>query len=220
MATSTVENYLKAILQLDEGPAEAINVGAIAEALDVTPGTVTSMMRHLSEEKLIDYVPRRQIILLPRGREQARQIVRRHRLIETFLVQVMQLDWSEVHAEAEVLEHVISDRLLSRMDEMLDHPSHDPHGDPIPDSKGRYPSAEQARPLASLESGRFRLTRVDDSEEGLLEWFSRHGLKLGGEYELINCDPIAGVYEISTDPKAAPIPLSDKIAAKTLVEKI
>jgi DtxR family Mn-dependent transcriptional regulator len=218
MATSTVENYLKAILQLDEGPAESINVGAIAEALQVTPGTVTAMMRHLSEERLVDYVPRRQIKLLPKGRKMARQIVRRHRLIETFLVKIMELDWSEVHEEAEVLEHVISEKLLSRIDEMLGHPSHDPHGDPIPDSNGKYPSGKAAQPLASQSPGTFRLARVDDSEEGLLEWLSRHKLELGSLCQLIRHDGIAGIYEVTSDASPTPISMSDKIAAKIWVE--
>ena len=220
MATSTVENYLKAMLQLEEDPAGAINVGAIAEALEVTPGTVTAMMRHLSEERLIDYVPRRHIKLLPRGKKLARQIVRRHRLIETFLVKVMQIDWSEVHDEAEVLEHVISDKLLTRMDEMLGHPSHDPHGDPIPDTEGRYPSGRAAQPLASRTPGPFRLARVDDSADGLLEWLSHHQLELGRDYELIGHDAIAGIYEVSSEANSSPIAMSDKIAARIWVEEV
>jgi DtxR family Mn-dependent transcriptional regulator len=218
MPSSTVENYLKAMLQLDESPDQIVNVGAIAEALEVTPGTVTSMMRHLSEEKLVDYVPRRHVALLPRGRQQARQVVRRHRLIETFLVHVMKLDWAEVHAEAEVLEHVISDRLLGRMDEMLGFPSHDPHGDPIPDADGHYPPAEKAQPLDTLEPGPFRLVRVDDSEIGLLDWLSDHRLHVGKQYELTSRDPIAGVITIRPDACSPPLSLSEKIAASILVE--
>lgn len=220
MATSTVENYLKAILRLDETAETAISVGAIAEALSVTPGTVSSMMRHLADDGLIEYVPRRSVALLPKGRGQAVQVVRRHRLIETFLVEIMKLDWSEVHAEAEVLEHVITGRLLERMDEMLGHPEHDPHGDPIPDARGQYAAEGNSRPLSLAGPGRFRLVRVDDSDAGLLDWLRAHRLRPGGEYEMLARDPVAGVIEILAPPGAESIRLGEKAARKILVEPV
>ncbi|MBP6783737.1 MAG: metal-dependent transcriptional regulator, partial [Verrucomicrobiales bacterium] len=131
MPTSTVENYLKAILHLQGEGKGSTTVGEIARVLAVTPGTVTIMMRQLKERGLVAYEPRRGLSLRPRGRTAALKVVRRHRLIELFLVEVMKLDWSEVHEEAEILEHVISDRLLDRIDIMLGEPTHDPHGDPI-----------------------------------------------------------------------------------------
>lgn len=220
MATSTVENYLKAILHLDEDTTATISVGAIAEALEVTPGTVSSMMRHLSEGELIKYVPRRSVNLTEKGRFQALQVVRRHRLVETFLVEVMKLDWSEVHEEAEVLEHVVSDRLLSKMDEMLGHPSHDPHGDPIPDPKGNYAVAKASEPLAGLQSGEFRLVRVDDSDSEMLDWLRIHDLRPGSQYEIKTRDPIAGIIEIEATSDKRLVRLGEKIADRILVEPI
>ena len=220
MATSTVENYLKTILRLDEDAEADVSVGAIADSLAVTPGTVSSMMRHLAEGGLIEYVPRRSVTLLPKGRRQALTVVRRHRLIETFLVEVMKLDWAEVHEEAEVLEHVISDRLLKRMDEMLGHPRYDPHGDPIPDEEGSYAPENESKPLSNLEPGRFRIVRVDDSDNELLDWLRNHELLPGGEYHLCRRDRVAGVIEIRKNGRKSVIRMSEDTASQILAESI
>lgn len=198
MATSTVENYLKCILMLDEDPESTINVGAIAEQLEVTPGTVSVMMRHLADAGHVDYVPRKSIALLPRGRETALQVVRRHRLIELFLVEVMKLDWSEVHEEAEVLEHAISDRLLDRIDDMLGNPTHDPHGDPIPDRRGQLAKVT-ARSLSSAGEGRWRVVRVSDQDSSLLDWLTRRGLTIGVEFSLSTEEKAAGLLRITPE---------------------
>lgn len=219
MATSTVENYLKAILQLEEHPEREASVGAIAEALEVTPGTVTSMMKHLAERGLIEYVPRHHVALLPKGRAEALLIVRRHRLIETFLVRVMKLDWAQVHEEAEVLEHVISDRLLARMDEMLGYPSSDPHGDPIPDHQGVVQgAAKTTHPLSTASCGNYRLVRVDDSDSPLLHWLDRHSLHPGSEFSVTASDQVSGVLEIALRDHPAKIQLGVAAAEKILVE--
>ena len=217
MATSTVENYLKTMLQLDEG--SGISVGAIAESLEVTPGTVSSMMRHLASEGLIDYIPRRSVNLLPKGRTQALKVVRRHRIIETYLVEVMKLDWSEVHEEAEVLEHVISDRLLGRMDEMLGFPSHDPHGDPIPDREGNVATQEALLPLSDAGPGKYRIVRVSDSDSGFLDWLRDHRLLPGSEFEIQEHDPVAGIIEIQLAGEFPPLRLGEKAAVRILVER-
>lgn len=197
MPSSTVENYLKAILHLrDEGGDGTVTVGEVARELEITPGTVTIMMRHLHERGLIDYTPRRGLRLLPSGEAEALQVVRRHRLIELFLTEIMQLDWSEVHEEAEILEHVVSDRLLARMDEMLGHPTHDPHGDPIPDRSGRVATV-QAAPLADMADGAYRVVRVSDEDSALLGWLQAKGITLGQEFELSQRDRAAGIVEIN-----------------------
>ncbi|MCB1229439.1 MAG: metal-dependent transcriptional regulator [Verrucomicrobiae bacterium] len=218
MPSSTVEDYLKSILRLDETAGREVTVGGIAEDLGVTPGTVSSMMRHLSEAGLVDYVPRRSVTLRKKGRTEALRVVRRHRLVETFLVTVMKLDWSEVHEEAEVLEHVISDRLLERMDEMLGHPSHDPHGDPIPDPLGNFADDQTLLPLSDAASGAFRVVRVSDSDPAFLDWLREHRLQPGCEFELSERDPVAGVVEIRFAGKTAPLQLGEKAAARILVE--
>lgn len=217
MATSTVENYLKAIRRLQE-PTGTATVGEIARELEVTPGTVTTMMRHLSDEGMIDYAPRRGLRLLPRGEKAALQVVRRHRLIELFLVEVMGLDWSEVHEEAELLEHVVSDRLLERIDLMLGYPTHDPHGDPIPDRKGRIARFD-ALPLSGVGPGLYRVVRVSDADSDLLEWLDDKGLGLSGEFELTRRDLVAGLVELRRESEQV-FQLGLQAAESIFVERV
>ena len=218
MATSTVEDYLKSILQITGQSGAEVTVGRIAADLKVTPGTVSSMMRTLSDEGLIEYLPRRSVTLLPEGRRQALQVVRRHRLLETFLVRVLKLDWAEVHEEAEILEHVVSDRLLQRMDDMLDHPSHDPHGDPIPDVDGHF-ADQDLLCLSEAGEGKYRIVRVDDSDPEFLDWVKVHHLMPGNGIEIKAVDSIANVIEIAVPGEKKTIRIGKSAAASILVEQ-
>src|SRR5712691_25484 len=137
--SSTVENYLKAIYQGQSalvGHERLVPMGQVASALGVTPGTATTMVKALAESGLAEYEPYSGVRLTAAGEKLAALVLRRHRLVESFLVQVMGMSWAEVHEEAEQLEHVVSDRLIERIDEMLGRPTHDPHGDPIPTPEG------------------------------------------------------------------------------------
>src|SRR5215510_12770361 len=140
LPSSTVENYLKTIylgsIGSDGKETRLLPMGQLATALGVTPGTATTMVKTLAESGLVNYEPYAGVSLTRAGRRLAALVLRRHRLVELFLVQVMGLRWDEVHEEAELLEHVVSDRLIDRMDEMLGRPKADPHGDPIPDPEG------------------------------------------------------------------------------------
>src|SRR3954470_14386286 len=140
----TVENYLKAIFlaQMALNGDGLVPMGQLASALGVVPGTATTMVKTLSESGLVKYEPYSGVRLTAAGEKLAAMVLRRHRLIELFLVQVMGMSWTEVHDEAEHLEHAVSERLIARIDEMLGHPSVDPHGDPIPDRHGALPSHE------------------------------------------------------------------------------
>lgn len=215
MVTSTVEDYLKAIRRLQQ-PTGTATVGEIARELAVTPGTVTTMMRHLSGQGLIDYKPRKGLRLLPSGEKAALRVVRRHRLIELFLVEVLGFDWSEVHDEAEQLEHVVSDRLLERMDAMLGRPTHDPHGDPIPSGDGIL-AHSNGLPLADVETGSFRIVRVSDADSALLEWLNEKGLIIGRRFEIVRKDHIAGLLELEIVAKTQ-IQLGLKAAESVFVE--
>ena len=137
MATSTVENYLKQLyVEQRSAGGEIVPMGRLASAMGVVPGTATSMVKALSDSGLVEYEPRSGVRLTRSGEQLALHVLRRHRLVELFLVRVLGLDWSVVHDEADALEHAISDLVLERMDALLDHPTEDPHGDPIPTSKG------------------------------------------------------------------------------------
>src|SRR3954469_5826184 len=140
LPSSTVENYLKAIHHgqsaLPKGQ-RLLPMGQVATALSVTPGTATTMVKALAESGLVEYEPYTGVRLTKAGDKLAALVLRRHRLVELFLVQVMGMAWDEVHDEAEQLEHVVSERLIERIDAMLGRPTHDPHGDPIPTPEGR-----------------------------------------------------------------------------------
>ena len=142
MPSPTVENYIKQIYLEQQsstgGESEAlVPMGRLAAAMGVVPGTATTMVKALSDSGLVAYEPRGGVRLTRGGEQLALHVLRRHRLVELFLVKVLGLDWSEVHEEAEELEHAVSDKVLERMDQVLGHPSVDPHGDPIPSAKGK-----------------------------------------------------------------------------------
>jgi DtxR family Mn-dependent transcriptional regulator len=179
MPSSTVEDYLKAILKLQRADDARVSPGAVSQALGVSPGTVTSMMKTLADSGLVSYEPYSGVLLTPEGRSLAIHVIRRHRLVELFLVQVLGMDWSEVHAEAERLEHVVSDAVIGRIDDLLGHPSVDPHGDPIPDRHGMVEELDHPS-LATCEVGReLRVVRVLDQDPEFLRSMEDRGLTPG-----------------------------------------
>lgn len=202
MPSSTVENYLKAIYGISEETAEPslVPIGRIAEVLELTPGTVTTMMKHLDKEDFIIYHPRKGVELKEAGRHAALQVIRRHRLIELFLVELLHLDWAHVHKEAEVLEHALSDLLVERIDEMLGRPAYDPHGDPIPDATGAM-REDRSRALVDCEPGGCRLVRVSRDEPEFLQWLQKSGLRPGTDLEVVGYDRMGGLMEIAVAGK-------------------
>jgi len=188
LPSSTVENYLKTIYLGSHGAPGAeprlLPMGQLATALGVTPGTATTMVKTLAESGLVNYEPYAGVTLTRAGRRLAALVLRRHRLVELFLVQVMGLRWDEVHDEAELLEHVVSDRLIDRMDEMLGRPEVDPHGDPIPDAEGVV-KKQQAQTLLSCPIGApMTVTRIIDQDKQFLRFVESHDLKPGESVEV------------------------------------
>src|SRR5689334_4772740 len=165
LPSSTVENYLKAIYQgelaLPAG-ARLVPMGQVAAALGVTPGTATAMVKALAEAGLAEYEPYSGVRLTAAGEKLAGLVLRRHRLVEAFLVQVMGMSWAEVHDDAEQLEHVVSDRLIDRIDEMLGRPTHDPHGDPIPNPDGAIAPLPIDSLLTCPTGTALKVTRITD----------------------------------------------------------
>src|SRR5215212_5651359 len=190
MPSLTVENYAKAIYQLAHATEDgAVATGQIALALGVLPGTVTSMLKTLDESNLATYTPYEGVRLTTSGRGLALRVLRRHRLIEQFLSQTLNLTWDEVHEEAEHMEHAVSDSLVDRIDAYLGHPSTDPHGDPIPKADGTIPAIAD-RPLADCTTGdRFRLSRVIDQSPEFLRYLSQAGLAIGAQGSLVTNEP-------------------------------
>lgn len=199
MPSLTVENYCKAIYQqgLLRGD-EWVTTGRLAETLSLSPGTVTSMLKTLSESGLADYRPYEGARLTRSGTTLALRMLRRHRLIELFLVKTLGLAWDEVHEEAENMEHAVSDALVDRIDEYLGRPSHDPHGDPIPRADGSMRGGEErGRPLADCPPGeQVRIARVLQQERDFLRFLSDSGIDLGGELTVVSNDKQAGVLSL------------------------
>jgi DtxR family Mn-dependent transcriptional regulator len=181
LPSQTVENYLKTIYlaQAEQSPQELVPVGQLAAALGVVPGTATTMMKTLAESGLVRYEPYMGVRLTKAGEKLASLVLRRHRLIELFLVKVLGMSWAEVHDEAELLEHAVSGRLIDRIDEMLGRPEVDPHGDPIPTAEGRMPRPEYSDLLTAPLAVPLVITRVIDQDPGFLRFVEQHRLMPG-----------------------------------------
>src|SRR5436305_11502131 len=174
MPTSSVEGYLKGILVEEQrSPGSLVTMGQVSSSLSVAPGTVTAMVKTLADSGLVTYEPYSGVRLTPQRRQLAAHVLRRHRLVELFLVQVMGIDWTEVHPEAELLEHAVSDRLIERQDEMLGHPSVDPHGDPIPDAHGVVDESVLPSLLACELRVPLRVARLADQSRDFLQLLDR-----------------------------------------------
>ena len=194
LPSSTVENYLKAIylgVSSLTPPERLLPMGQLAAALGVAPGTTTTMVKALAESGLAEYEPYAGVTLTAAGEKLATMVVRRHRVVELFLVRVMGYGWDEVHDEAEQLEHVVSDRLIDKMHKMLGRPEVDPHGDPIPDSAG----VVKPQPADSLLSCPLRvqvtITRVTDQDGSFLRFIESHHLKPGEAIEVVERDTVS-----------------------------
>ncbi len=219
LPSSTVENYLKAIHQGQSalGPDQRlVPMGQVAVALGVTPGTATTMVKALAESGLAEYEPYSGVRLSASGERLAGLVLRRHRLVELFLVQVMGMSWADVHDEAEQLEHAVSERLIDRIDEMLGHPTHDPHGDPIPDQDGAISTRHLDSLLTCPLGTPLKVTRITDQDPAFLRFIESNGLKPGERIEVTSRDDAADAVVLRL--KDRPITIGARAASKLLVE--
>ena len=220
LPSSTVENYLKAIYQGQSaltGSERLVPMGQVAAALSVAPGTATTMVKALSESGLAEYEPYSGVRLTPAGEKLAGLVLRRHRLVEAFLVQVMGMSWAEVHDEAEQLEHVVSERLIERIDEMLGRPTHDPHGDPIPNPDGAIIPRELDSLLTCPLDTPLRVTRITDQDPAFLRFIESNDLKPGQAVEVESRDDAADSVRLRGKDRK-PITIGTRAASKLLVE--
>lgn len=218
MATSTVEDYIKHIyLAAEESGNDEVAMGRVAEALGVVPGTATTMVKALSDAGLVIYAPRIGVSLSPQGRKLALHVLRRHRLIEQFLVEVLQFDWSEVHEEAEQLEHVVSDLLLERIDEYLGHPTEDPHGDPIPSAAGEVFADTFDSLINCPLHATVSVARISDQDTDFLQYISRAGLNPGAKLRVLSRSLSAESVELEVGDAANKLTLGLGAATKVLV---
>ncbi len=207
MPSLTVENYVKTIYQIMAAQnGQPASTGQIATALAVSPGTVTSMLKTLDAARLATHRPYEGVALTRAGKLLALRMLRRHRLIELFLLRTLDMSWDEVHDEAEHMEHAVSDLLVDRIDIFLGHPDVDPHGDPIPQTDGQSlqpPDESPTLSLADCATGQtFTLTRVLDQSVDFLRYLTNAGLVLGAT-GAVECNPDgAGLMRICLNNRA------------------
>ncbi len=186
MLTISKENYLKTIYHKKRLDGKPVSASSIAEELNISNAAISEMAKKLSSEGLLDYTKYKGMVLTNKGEQQALKVVRKHRLWELFLIDVLGLSWSEVHDEAEKLEHQTSEYLIDKIDEYLNFPEFDPHGDPIPNKNGKLPEVPERLPLHLCEVGKtYLISRVDDRNSQLVNYLSRIGLNLNKEIHIL-----------------------------------
>jgi DtxR family Mn-dependent transcriptional regulator len=187
-----VEDYAKAIYVLETRGREPVSTTAVAERLGVTAGSVSAMLKKLADLGLVRHTPYRGVRLTASGRRVALEVIRHHRLLELFLAEVLEMPWERVHAEAEVLEHVLSSELEEIIARKLGDPTHDPHGDPIPTRELAIVEGP-TRSLDELDSGQHgRFVRVSDSDPEMLRYLRDRGVAPGADFEVIDRQPFGG----------------------------
>lgn len=196
--TRSVEDYLKAIYRLSPQGRPAAT-SEIAQRLELSPASVSGMVKRLSEQGLLEHVPYKGVQLTPEGRRAALRMLRRHRLIEAYLVAFLGYTWDTVHAEAERLEHAVSDALVDRMAAVLGHPAVDPHGDPIPTSEGDILELATT-PLSEVPTGATaEICQVEEGQPDRLRYIASIGLRPGVPVTVVDRQPFQGPITIAVD---------------------
>ena len=216
--SQTVENYLKTIYlaQLANTGDELVPMGQLASALGVVPGTATTMVKALAESGLVKYEPYMGVRLTSAGEKLAGLVLRRHRLVELFLVKIIGMSWAEVHDEAERLEHAVSERLIDRIDDMLGRPAVDPHGDPIPTPEGTLPSDRHDSLFTAPTDTPLVVTRVIDQDAEFLRFVEQRGLVPGRAVVIESRDPASDAVVLRLDT-GAEASIGSRAATKVLV---
>lgn len=216
MNSFTEENYLKAMFSLSEKSGE-VTVNDISKMLNIKMPTVNSMVKRLAAKGYIQYQTYKPIILTELGKKTALLIIRKHRLTEMFLVDKMGFGWEEVHEVAEQIEHIHSPKFFAKMDEMLDYPTVDPHGSPIPDKAGNI-HLKNYDPLSNFEKGsKVKLVAVTNSNEEFLKYLNSKKLQLDTVIEIIEKEEFDQSMTVKYEGQK--VTLSEKVTEKLLVEK-
>lgn len=218
MPTPAKENYLKAIYFLDQQHSK-INITELSKKMGVSKPTANNMVKNLQERGWVIYKKYKPIQLTAKGRKAAALIIRKHRLTEMFLQQVMGFGWEEVHAIAEEIEHIDSQKLFDRMDEMLDYPSIDPHGSPIPDPDGKIIEKQYASLADIPPDVEVQLKALGDSSNELLLYLNRRSIRLGTRLKVIKVESFDHSMLISCNGHE-PFTITQKVGNCLLVEKI
>ena len=215
--THSAENYLKTIYHLSQSSPDGVSTNAIAAMLDTKASSVTDMIKKLAERDLILYQKYQGVVLTDTGRMAAKMIVRKHRLWEVFLVEILDFSWDEVHEIAEELEHIKSEKLIEKLSAFLNHPTLDPHGDPIPNSKGELPTMDK-KLLSEIEVGMSAVcVGVKDTSTAFLKYLNKNGIALGEEFQILSREEFDGSMLVLVGTQE--ITISNKIANNLFVQK-
>lgn len=216
--TLSEEDYIKAIYHLGKGKIDPVSTNGIAEKMDTKPSSVSDMLRKLSKKGLVNYIRYKGATLTEEGVKTALNLVRKHRLWEVFLVEKLGFTWDEVHVVAEQLEHVKSEKLIDGLDQLLDFPKYDPHGDPIPSKDGELID-QQKRLLSNLNVGeKGTCIGVRDSSAKFLNYLDKHKIALGKEIKVIDREEFDGSIALQLDSEK--INISNQIASNLYVKLI
>jgi DtxR family Mn-dependent transcriptional regulator len=211
-----IQDYAKAVYALESRAGTAVSTNDLAERLDVTPGSVSGMVRKLTELGLVEHEPYRGVRLTAQGRRVALEVLRHHRLIELFLAEELGMSWDRVHAEAEVLEHVISEDLEQLISARLGDPSVDPHGDPIPTPEFEVQEPETFSLEELHEGAHGRFVRVSDSDPEMLRYLADNGVGLGDRLEVTGRQPFGGPVFVRSGRRE--LPLGGQLARAMRIE--
>jgi len=215
MLSYTEENYLKIIFSLSYPTASEITTNDIAKKLEINPASVSDMLKKLSQKKLIDYAKYQGVTLTDEGRRIAINIIRKHRLWETFLVDKLNFSWDEVHEVAEQLEHIQSNLLIERLYQFLGFPEFDPHGEPIPNEQGEFPETKDWKCLNGCNiQQKIKVTSITDDSSCLLQYLSKILIKIGSLVTILEKNSYDGSIDvIINDTKQATLSreVSEKI---------
>ncbi|MFY7829721.1 MAG: metal-dependent transcriptional regulator [Flectobacillus sp.] len=219
MTSFTEENYLKIIYKLSAETDAEISTNAVAELTQTKAASVSDMLRKLSEKQLVNYQKYQGVRLTEAGEQVALKVIRKHRLWEVFLVEKLGFNWDEVHDIAEQLEHIDSEELVEKLDEFLEHPKFDPHGDPIPDPNGRMPKLTYQN-LSEVKQGeRVLMMGVSEHSSAFLQYVAKLGISLGSELYIVEINDFDKSLSVQI-AQANPQFMSHEVAKNLLVKGI
>ena len=216
MFSQAEENYLKAIYAFEIDTGKGVSTNLIAKKVLSKASSVTDMLQRLAEKELVIYKKYQGVKLSDKGRKIASNIVRKHRLWETFLVDKLHFSWDEVHDVAEQLEHIKSEKLIQQLDSFLEFPTHDPHGDPIPDKDGNLTKRKKIKLSQLNENEQSILLGVEDSSDNFLKYLNKKNISIGNTIRVLSKEPFDNSMEIEIDNTQFSI--TEEVATNLLVK--
>ncbi len=218
MPSISKENYLKTIFIRNQSEKKPVSTTEIASRLEISNAATSEMAKKLAESGLIKYEKYKGLQLTKKGEKIAIDVIRRHRLWELFLVKVLNLNWAEVHDEAEKLEHISSEKLIDKIDEFLNYPDFDPHGEPIPRKNGKLPVIPETKKLSEAEIGKkYQIAKVDDSSNELMNYLMKIGVKLNETVQVL--EKLSFDNSLVIELNGQRINLSEKVTESIFVIK-